>query len=167
MAFKTGTSYGYRDALAAGVAGGYAIVVWTGRADGGARGGLTGRDAALPLLFDVADAIAPQAGAAHPIAPRSAPPALAKLQSVGDGPRLIFPPDGATVEVDGLGAASRGLTLSAEGDHISWYVDGAPLAADPLTGRPLWRPSAAGFFRLEAVDAQGRKVSARVRVKAD
>ena len=167
MAFKTGTSYGYRDALAAGVAGGYAIVVWTGRADGGARGGLTGRDAALPLLFDVADAIAPQAGAAHPIAPRSAPPALAKLQSVGDGPRLIFPPDGATVEVDGLGAASRGLTLSAEGDHISWYVDGAPLAADPLTGRPLWRPSAAGFFRLEAGDAQGRKVSARVRVKAD
>jgi penicillin-binding protein 1C len=55
MAFKTGTSYGFRDAVAAGVVGGYAIIVWTGRADGGARGGLTGRDAALPLLFDVAD----------------------------------------------------------------------------------------------------------------
>jgi penicillin-binding protein 1C len=42
MAFKTGTSYGFRDAVAAGVVGGYAILVWTGRADGGARGGLTG-----------------------------------------------------------------------------------------------------------------------------
>ena len=167
MAFKTGTSYGYRDALAAGVAGGYAIVVWTGRADGGARGGLTGRDAALPLLFDVADAIAPAAGAAHPIAPRAAPQALATLQPAADGPRLIFPPDGATVEVDGLGAASRGLVLSAEGEGLSWYVDGAPLPRDPITGKPLWRPTAAGFFRLEAVDAEGRKATARVRVKAD
>ena len=167
MAFKTGTSYGYRDALAAGVAGGEAIVVWTGRADGGARGGLTGRDAALPLLFDVADAIGQPPGAAHPIAPRSAPQALASLQPAGDGPRLIFPPDGATVEVDTVGPASRGLVLSAEGEGLSWYVDGAPLAVDPTSGRPLWRPAASGFFRLEAVDVQGRKASARVRVKVD
>ncbi len=39
MAFKTGTSYGFRDALAAGVVGGYVVIAWTGRADGGARGG--------------------------------------------------------------------------------------------------------------------------------
>ena len=57
MAFKTGTSYGYRDAVAAGVVGGYVIVVWTGRADGGARGDLTARDVALPILFDIADQI--------------------------------------------------------------------------------------------------------------
>ena len=167
MAFKTGTSYGFRDALAAGVVGGYAIVVWTGRADGGARGGLTGRDAALPLLFDAADLITAPPGAAHPIAPKSAPPALANLQPVGEGPRLIFPPDGATVEVDGVGAKSRGLVLSAEGDDLSWYVDGQPLGVDRLTGKPLWRPSAPGFFHLEAVDGQGRKAKAKVRVKVD
>ena len=45
LAFKTGTSYGFRDALAAAIAGGYVIVVWTGRPDGGARPGLTGREA--------------------------------------------------------------------------------------------------------------------------
>ena len=167
MAFKTGTSYGYRDALAAGVTGGYAIVVWTGRADGGARGGLTGRDAALPLLFDVADAINQPTGAPHPIAPKSAPSALTRLQSADEGPRLIFPPDGATVEVDGVGPASRGLVLSAEGDGLSWYVDGAPLAVDRLSGKPLWRPSASGFFQLEVVDDHGRKAKARVRVKTD
>ncbi len=50
MAFKTGTSYGFRDAVAVGVVGGYVIAVWTGRADGGARPDMTGRDAALPLL---------------------------------------------------------------------------------------------------------------------
>ena len=49
MAFKTGTSYGFRDAVAVGVVGGYVIAVWTGRADGGARPDMTGRDAALPL----------------------------------------------------------------------------------------------------------------------
>ena len=58
---------------AAGVVGGYAIVAWTGRADGGARGGLTGRSATLPLLFDAADAIGAPTSAAKPIAPRNAP----------------------------------------------------------------------------------------------
>jgi penicillin-binding protein 1C len=166
MAFKTGTSYGFRDALAAGVVGGYAIVVWTGRADGGARGGLTGRDAALPLLFDVADALDAPLSAPHPIAPRGAPPALQQLQAAGEGPHLIFPPDGAMVQVDGLGPASRGLALAAQGEGLSWYVDGAPLAADPDTGRVVWRPAAPGFFRLEVVDAQGRKAAAKVRIRS-
>ena len=165
MAFKTGTSYGFRDALAAGVVGGYAIVAWTGRADGGARGGLTGRDAALPLLFDAADAIDAPPSAPHPIAPRSAPPALQQLQIQGDGPHLVFPPDGATVQVDSLGARSRGLVLAAQGERLSWYVDGVPLKADP-TGKTVWRPAAPGFFRLSVIDAAGRKAEARVRVKA-
>ncbi len=115
----------------------------------------------------MADAIDQPPGATHPIAPGGAPPALAKLQAAADGPRLIFPPDGATIEVDGVGRSSRGLVLSAEGEALSWYVDGAPLAADPVSGKPLWRPPAPGFFKLEAVDAEGRKAAARVRVKAD
>ncbi|MEO1553597.1 MAG: penicillin-binding protein 1C, partial [Pseudomonadota bacterium] len=55
VAFKTGTSYGYRDAWAAGVAGEYAVIVWIGRADGAPRPGETGRKAALPLLFETVD----------------------------------------------------------------------------------------------------------------
>src|SRR5262249_5121697 len=58
IAFKTGTSYGYRDAWAAGVSGGHAVVVWMGRADGAPRPGVTGREGALPILFDAFDAIA-------------------------------------------------------------------------------------------------------------
>lgn len=165
MAFKTGTSYGFRDAVAAGVVGGYAILVWTGRADGGARGGLTGRDAALPLLFDVADALGAQGSAPRPIAPKAAPLALQKLRAADEGPRLIFPPDGAAVQVDALGGKSRGLVLAAEGEGLTWYVEGAPLDPDPVSGRTIWKPAAPGFYRLTVVDAGGRKATARVRIR--
>jgi penicillin-binding protein 1C len=165
MAYKTGTSYGFRDAVAAGVVGGYVVIVWTGRADGGARGGLTGRDAALPLLFDVADLIDAPPAAPRPIAPKAAPEALARLTRAAEGPRLIFPPDGSTVQVDGFGPKSRGLVLAAGGEALSWYVAGEPLAADPVSGRVIWRPKGPGFYSLMVVDATGRKASARVRIK--
>lgn len=166
MAFKTGTSYGFRDALAAGVVGGYVVVVWTGRADGGARGGLTGRDAALPMLFDAADAIDPAPSAPRPIAPKAAPPALQALGRPGQGPQLIFPPDGAVVQISEAGPRARGLVLAARGEGLSWYVDGAPLAADTVSGRVVWRPATPGFYRLTVVDGAGREARASVRVKA-
>lgn len=166
MAYKTGTSYGFRDAVAAGVVGRHVVVVWTGRADGGARGGLTGRDAALPLLFDAADLIDAPPAAPRPIAPRNAPRALERLQQTGSGPRLIFPPDGATVQVASFGPGSRGLVLAAGGEGLSWYVAGKPLAADPVSGRVVWRPPSPGFYRLSVVDAEGRQAAARVRVKS-
>jgi len=165
MAFKTGTSYGFRDAVAAGVVGRYVVVAWTGRADGGARGGLTGRDAALPMLFDVADLLDAPPAAPRPIAPKSAPPALARLQQVSDGPRLIFPPDGSTVQVEAFGPKSRGLVLAAGGEALNWYVAGAPLAPDPVSGRVVWRPASPGFYRLTVVDADGRRAQAKVRIK--
>jgi penicillin-binding protein 1C len=167
MAFKTGTSYGFRDAVAAGVVGGYAVVVWTGRADGGARGGLTGRDAALPLLFDAADAVGAPASAAHAIAPKSAPTALATLPQQSDGPQLIFPPDGSAVAVEAVGPNSRGLVMAATGEDLTWYVDGAPLTTDLVTGRVIWRPAAPGFYHVTLIDGAGHRVTAKVRVKLD
>ena len=167
MAFKTGTSYGFRDAVAAGVLGHYAIVVWTGRADGGARGGLTGRDAALPLLFDAADALISPDSAPHPIPPKSAPIGLTELADQGDGPRLIFPPNGASIQVDAVGPKAHGLVMAATGQNLTWYVDGVPLKRDPLAGAVIWRPPAPGFYGLEVIDGQGRKATSHVRVKAD
>jgi penicillin-binding protein 1C len=165
VAFKTGTSYGFRDALAAGIAGGYVIVVWTGRPDGGARPGLTGREAALPLLFDVVELLHPAAEAAHAIGPKGAPGGLEGLAggNADTGPQIIFPPDGARVEADGTGPAARGLALSARGQGLHWYVGGQPLATDPL-GLAVWKPAAPGFYRLEVIDTEGRKAQARVRI---
>src|SRR5262249_12021166 len=52
IAFKTGTSYGYRDAWAIGFDGRMTIGVWVGRPDGAPVPGLVGRSAAAPILFD-------------------------------------------------------------------------------------------------------------------
>jgi len=55
IAWKTGTSYGYRDAWAIGCNPQYVVAVWAGNADGEGRPGLVGLQAAAPILFDIFD----------------------------------------------------------------------------------------------------------------
>jgi len=53
VAWKTGTSFGFRDAWAVGVTPKYTIGVWVGNADGEGRPGVIGLHAAAPIMFDV------------------------------------------------------------------------------------------------------------------
>ena len=53
VAWKTGTSFGFKDAWAIGLTNRYVIGVWVGNANGEGRPGLTGVSAAAPILFDV------------------------------------------------------------------------------------------------------------------
>jgi penicillin-binding protein 1C len=53
IAWKTGTSYGFRDAWAIGTTSDYVVGVWVGNADGEGRPGLIGSKAAAPILFDI------------------------------------------------------------------------------------------------------------------
>lgn len=53
IAWKTGTSFGFRDGWAIGVSGNYVVGVWVGNADGEGRPGLTGTSAAAPVLFEI------------------------------------------------------------------------------------------------------------------
>ena len=57
VAWKTGTSYGYRDGWAVGITPEYVVGVWVGNADGEGRPELTGLKAAGPILFDVFDVL--------------------------------------------------------------------------------------------------------------
>ncbi|MDX2287101.1 MAG: penicillin-binding protein 1C [Bacteroidia bacterium] len=57
IAWKTGTSYGYRDAWAIGCTPEYVVAVWMGNADGEGRPGLIGVQAAAPVMFDVFQAL--------------------------------------------------------------------------------------------------------------
>jgi penicillin-binding protein 1C len=57
VAWKTGTSHGFRDAWAIGLFGPYAIAVWLGHFDGRGDPALVGREAAAPLLFELVDAL--------------------------------------------------------------------------------------------------------------
>jgi len=55
IAWKTGTSFGFRDAWAIGVTKDFVVGIWVGNADGEGRPGLVGLEAAAPILFDVFD----------------------------------------------------------------------------------------------------------------
>ncbi len=72
VAWKTGTSWGFRDAWTAGIAGPYVLVVWVGHFDGRGNPALAGVDAAAPLFFDIVDAL--RASAVELDDPRPQPP---------------------------------------------------------------------------------------------
>ena len=57
VAWKTGTSWGFRDAWSAGVVGPYVLVVWIGNFAGQGNPSFVGIDAAAPLFFRIADAL--------------------------------------------------------------------------------------------------------------
>ncbi len=169
VAFKTGTSYGFRDAWAAGVAGGYAVVVWMGRADGAPRPGTTGRDAALPVLFDAFDAIAritPARGSGPQLRETweeriPPPPPLARFERASEPPQILFPPDKAEVWAD-EGHAS--FVLAAQGvGPLQWYVDGLPVRRNGA-GEAVWRPVEPGFYKVSVVDPEGRTTTSSVRI---
>jgi penicillin-binding protein 1C len=57
VAWKTGTSFGFRDAWAVGVGGRFALGVWVGNFDGTPNPAFIGREAAGPLFFRIVDAL--------------------------------------------------------------------------------------------------------------
>jgi penicillin-binding protein 1C len=179
LAFKTGTSYGYRDAWAVGFDGRRVVAVWAGRPDGASSAGLVGRDAAAPILFDafarLGDGLAPLPpapdAATLPLAelpaplkrfhPAGAPPAV--FGAADEIPLTVaFPPDGARVEL-GQGAT---LALKAAGGSppFRWLVDGRPLPPERRR-ETLWTASGPGFARVTVTDAAGQTASANVRVE--
>ena len=172
IAFKTGTSYGFRDAWAIGVGAGHVVAVWVGRPDGAPRPGATGRSDALPLLFDAFDRVRAGAGARDQVfaAPTTrAPTGLSHMRdgATEEGPRILFPPDGVELMVEGLGPEGRGLSLAARGGTgpVTWFAEGREIPREATSGRAIWRPSAAGFHDIMVVDAEGRRAAVRVRIR--
>jgi penicillin-binding protein 1C len=169
IAYKTGTSYGYRDAWAAGHASGLTIVVWTGRADGAPRPGETGRKSAAPLLFALMDALTN--GAAKALPEEEAPAETfthVRLErpAVETAPSILFPVPGSEVFPGAFGGDGVIFAASGGAGGYAWYVDGARVTDEAGDGRPVWRPAAPGFYDIAVVDEKGRSASAKVRVAA-
>ena len=162
IAYKTGTSYGFRDAWAAGHGGGLTIAVWTGRADGAPRPQMTGRKVAAPLMFQLFDQLATrQIAIAEDEVPDTAAPGISRAIEQRP-PQIVFPRDGVTVL---LGArANDGVKLSAEGGSgdFSWYVDGE--AITETNGTSLWKPETEGFYEVRVYDTAGDYSVSKVRV---
>jgi len=169
VAFKTGTSYGFRDAWAFGVSNGYAIGIWVGRPDGAPRPGATGRSEALPILFEAFDLLgAPAETVRAPEERDDVAPALVRFErGEREGLSILFPPAGAEVLVLDYSEDSRGLSLSARGGRapLTWYAEGERVETEPTSGRAIWRPRAPGFYDVTVVDADGESARTRVRIR--
>ncbi|QRE73644.1 penicillin-binding protein 1C [Methylobacterium aquaticum] len=175
LAYKTGTSYGYRDAWAVGFDRRYTIAVWLGRPDGAGVPGLVGRIAAAPLLFD---AFARLGGDPEPMArPRDAlvattsalPPPLRTLRRDGgptDRLRIAYPPDGARIDLGAQEGVPAGLALKALGGTLplTWLVGGLPVTESDRR-QAEWQPDGAGFVRISVLDAAGASDSVLVRIE--
>ena len=170
IAYKTGTSYRFRDGWAVGFDGTRVIGVWMGRADGGTCITCVGM-ASAGILFRLFDQLAPV-----PLAPRTltpmfagpAPPSLARLTAAAQtprssDPRITFPLPGAQLLVDD---ASPDVALTVDGGQrpYSWVVDGRPLASRGFTRAADWHPDSEGFATLTVTDATGRSDAVHVRV---
>ncbi|QRM53829.1 penicillin-binding protein 1C [Sinorhizobium sp. BG8] len=184
VAYKTGTSYGYRDAWSVGYDGRHVLGVWVGRADNAAVPGLTGYQAAAPILFEalsksgVAIATLPRAptGAVR-ISQAELPVSQRRFAVTENGlpttsarepaPQIVYPPEGAHIEL-GLraGADASPLVMKLQGGRapFRWLANGRLLPDATRRRTTQWSPEGAGFTTLTVIDANGRAASVRVFV---
>ena len=176
LAYKTGTSYGHRDAWALGWDGAHVAGVWIGRPDGTPVPGAFGGDLAAPILFEAFQRLKPRFDPLPPPPPETLIVGTAELPrplrrfagrnaafDVARGaPELIFPPDGARMD----GAAS-GLPVKVRGGTppYTWLANGAPILTAVRAGQASLAGLGKGFSQIAVIDAAGR--SARITVRLD
>jgi len=183
IAFKTGTSYGYRDAWSVGFDGRISIGVWVGRPDGAPVPGLLGRTAAAPILFD-AFARTGKLPAPLPRAPKGTlvasnaklPLPLRRFRPVGEllrtggeqALRIQFPLNGSRIDAASSGEARfSALPVKVAGGVLPMTMLVNGLAVGEIDGRRqrLVNPPGAGFVRLTVQDATGAADTVVVRIQ--
>ncbi|MEI7711607.1 MAG: penicillin-binding protein 1C [Rhodospirillales bacterium] len=180
IAYKTGTSYGFRDAWAIGYTPSWTVGIWTGRADGTPRPGFYGRNTAAPLLFSVFDRLPAEtepdplgtevATSAAPI-PRGlrhfAERDASRMPGRAARPRIQYPPDGAQLDLtqDNGGIGPLRLEADSGSPPYRWSVNGLPVTTPIWASSPTWQPDGPGFVRVTVTDAAGKRASANVRVR--
>ncbi len=172
IAYKTGTSYGYRDAWAIGFDGRYVVGVWIGRPDGTPVSGLSGLTSAAPVLFEAFDRIGPSRVPLLGPPPGTIeantaelPPPLRRFRHPDSqvvardtDPEIAFPMDGAAVDL-GLAAGDPGpLVIKIRNGEppFTFFANGVPIGRPPFARSETWQPDGAGFVTLSVVDATGR-----------
>jgi penicillin-binding protein 1C len=186
IAYKTGTSYGNRDAWSIGYDGSHVLGVWVGRPDNGAVPGLAGYVSAAPILFEafaksgvaITPFPRPPMGAVRiaasqlPLSQRRFSITAVGLLSASSrepAPQIVYPPEGVRVDL----GASNGkdetmpLALKLQGGRapFRWLANGKPLADLSRRRTTQWMPDGAGYSTLTVIDAAGRAASVRVFVE--
>jgi penicillin-binding protein 1C len=183
IAFKTGTSYGYRDAWSVGFDGRITIGVWVGRPDGAPVPGLVGRTAAAPILFD-AFARTGKLPAPLPKAPKGTlvasnaklPLPLRRFRPLGElvrtggeqALRIQFPLNGSRIDATSAGEMRFSpLPVKVAGGQLPMTMLVNGVAVGEIDGRRqrLIDPPGAGFVRLTVQDATGAADTVVVRIQ--
>lgn len=184
IAYKTGTSYGYRDAWSVGFDGRYVIGIWVGRADNGSVPGIAGYATAAPILFDAfaksGVAITPFAATPSGVTRLSysdLPANQRRFTTTASGllsasrressPVIVYPPEGARVELSDSAGALSPLVLKLQGGRapFRWLANGKPLPDLTRRRSNEWMPEGQGFSTLTVIDADGRASSVRIFVQ--
>jgi penicillin-binding protein 1C len=183
IAYKTGTSYGYRDAWSVGFDRKHTIGVWVGRPDNAAVPGLVGRQMAAPILFDAFARVGTDPGV-------GSRPADAIVATTHDLPlplrhlrkdipktalavasaslKLAFPPDGARIDLPSdLNARDAALAVKITGGMppFTAYVNGRPVVTSALRRILHLTPDGVGFTRISITDGAGETDSVMVRLQ--
>jgi penicillin-binding protein 1C len=183
IAFKTGTSYGYRDAWSVGFDGRITIGVWVGRPDGAPVPGLVGRTAAAPILFD-AFARTGKLPAPLPKPPKGAlvasnaklPLPLRRFRPAGElvraggeqAPHIQFPLNGSRIDVDRSGGAQfSAMPVKVAGGVLpmTMLVNGIVVGEIDSRRQRLVDPPGPGFARLTVIDATGAVDTVVIRIQ--
>src|SRR6478752_3777316 len=183
IAFKTGTSYGYRDAWSVGFDGRITIGVWVGRPDGAPVPGLVGRTAAAPILFD-AFARTGKIPAALPKPPKGAlvasnaklPLPLRRFRPAGElvraggerAPQIQFPLNGSRIDVDrsdGGQVAPMPVKVAGGVLPLTVMLNGTSVGEIDSRRQRLVDPPGPGFARLTVIDATGAADTVVIRVQ--
>lgn len=182
IAFKTGTSYGYRDAWAIGFDGKRTIGVWAGQPDGAPVVGLGGRVTAAPILFD---AFARLGTPLQPLPPApkgvliassaNLPPPLKRFaprDSAGEAMapkvQIVFPPNGASLELshaEGQAPDPIAIKITGGTPPLNVLLNGMPISAKRSARTLFFEPDGPGFVRLTVTDATGAADSVVVRLQ--
>jgi penicillin-binding protein 1C len=186
IGFKTGTSYGFRDAWSVGFSNDYTVAVWVGRADGTPRPGHVGREAGAPILLKMFGLLPPDkrpapsvpAGALQVSSTEELPPSLRTFTREAAAapqpqavelppPAIAFPPNGAVVPLPDAKAKDAALQFKADGGRapLTWLVNGALLGSFDRFAPALYTPEGEGMARVTVVDADGRSDTSTVRFK--
>jgi penicillin-binding protein 1C len=183
IAFKTGTSYGYRDAWSVGFDGRFTIGVWVGRPDGAPVPGLVGRTAAAPILFDAfartgklpvplpkpPKGVLMASNARLPLPLRRFRP-LGELVRTGSeqAPHIQFPLNGSRIDVDRSGDGQvSAMPVKVAGGVLpmTMLVNGASVGEIDGRRQRLVDPPGPGFARLTVIDATGAADTVVIRIQ--
>lgn len=172
IAYKTGTSYGHRDAWAVGFDGRHVAGIWMGRADGAPVPGAFGGELAAPILFEAFQRLKPAADPLPPPPPSTLilpnarlPQPLQHFRPRGsatematDAPEVAFPPDGARIEAHGpLALKVRGGT-----PPFTWLANGQPVILAGRARETTIAAPGAGYLNLSVIDAKGQSATTTV-----